>query len=894
MKIGFKILCQCFSCALLVASLVLPLSATANTKDIRGIFLPFVEQTTQKGSEVRFTAQTPGGTAGVTADGRIVYTLPATDRTKACIIEETPVRDVPLSGVQGEGLIKAKATVFYGNAPKQTLKMFKGVSLGCITPGIDLYLKAYSNNMEKLYTIAPGADPGKIRMRMGRTAGLKVLTSGELEVMSANGPVRFTAPIAFQKDTTGKKQPVQIAYNALDNNEYGFSVGAYDKSRTLVIDPLLGSTYLGGTGDGEAEIANDIALDADGNIYVAGSTPSADFPVTDGITLSGTTDGFIAKFNSDLSELLAATFIGGTGYDYVWRLIINGSQIYAAGGTTSTDFPVTTGVYDTDLSGETDVFILIINTDLDTLSAATYIGGSPDDYYGYGGEQYPDLALSPGGDIFVAMETSALDFPMASPDGMTPYDSILSHSKNHFSDIAIARLSGDLTTLEASTFLGGSGSTYGYGYEHWPRIALDASGDVWIAGITGATDFPTTTGAFRQSIIDGGDYVFLSRLDADLTTLEASTYAGRSHPSWHVALAMGTGSVYVAGTSYTDEPWPVTPGAYDTLVLDTADKAFISRFSSDLSTLQASTLIGGTVSANEYPRSRISDMQLDSAGDVVVAGITACSNFPTSPDAYDTTADEYYLNYSYHSNPFFISRLDGDLETLSASTYLGNSVYGNHDPALALDDSDNVYLCGLTASSNFPTTQDAYDTSFASDRYNNDAFVSKLDSNLSRDTFADLALTTGADSLSVTTGGEITVTLTVGNQGPDAADAVVLTITLPDEMTFVSATPEQGTADHNAGVVTCEMDTIGALSEVSVSIVAQATSIGDYTGNASVSATPTDPNESNNTIDVTVSVTGKKSVKDGKNALCFIGSTSSPRFGNIHAIFTRLMATFGR
>ena len=858
-----RTLCRFLLACFLTGIMVFPVRSSAMTKPpkMAGLPIPFVEQ---PGQHIQFTARTLGGSATVTPDGQIRYALTGKGG-KNYSLTETPVGALHAPGIKGQGLLKARATVFHGKHSRKTLRLFERVSLGDITRGIGLSLRAYGSNVEKLYTVRPGADPATIRMKI--TGGmLSVNEKDELVVMTAQGPVSFTAPVAYQEDAAGGRQAVSVAYNTLNENEYGFSVGSYDRARALVIDPLLASTYLGGSATNEEEVARDIALDAEGNIYVAGTTPSADFPVTDGAALSGTTDGFISKFNPDLSELLAATFIGGNGYDTICSMVVDNGKVYVAAHSNSADCPVTDGAYSEVTSGQNDIYLCVIDTSLTTLEAATYLGGS--DY-----EQRPELVLGSGGDIYVTMETASTDFPMVSPDGKTPYQSTLSHSKNYYSDIAIARLSGDLTTLKASTFLGGSGSTYGYGYENCARIALAASGDVWIAGITGATDFPTTEGAYRTAIADGGDYVFLSRLDADLTDLKASTYLGRSYSNWMVALALADdGDVYVAGRTYSDEPWPVTDGAYDTDGT-TGNKSFISRLDSDLTGLEASTLLGGTLNTSG-PESRINDMLLDSTGQVIVAGITSCSDFPTTENAYDRTADSYYVQSSNRSNPFFIAKLTGDLTGLTAGTYLGNEVYGPTSyTAVALDSSDNVYLCGKTASPYFPTTDGAFDTSFNNDQYNGDAFVAKLDSDLSRDAVADLALSADVASLSVTAGDEISFTLIVENQGPDAADAVILTSTLPDGFTFVSATPDQGTAAHNAGVIICEMGTIAASATAGVSIVVQAPdSAGDIDATASVSAATIDTSMTNNTLDIAMSVTAAASSANDDNSICFIST----------------------
>ncbi len=841
------------------------LNSPANMSNIP---IPFIEH---QGQHLKFSARTHNGSATVSSDEGIVYTL-AGKGGRLCTINEIPVRGLQTDGIEGQGLLKARATVFHGKDPRKTLRMFASVNMGDIVEGIGLTLHAYNSNVEKVYTVQPGADPTSIRMKIeGGT--LSINGNGQLEVLTTQGSISFTAPVAYQEDITGKKEPVQVSYS-LQGNEYGFRVGPYDTSRNLVIDPLLASTYLGGSFGSGIEVAYDIALDAAGNVYVAGETPSSDFPVTDGSSLSGdgTTDGFIAKFNADLSELLAATFIGGSMYDTLESIVVYNGKVYAAGRTNSNDCPTTAGTYNNVFAGQSDIYLCILDDSLETLDAATYLGGTDSD-------QTPDLALSPDGDLFVVLETSSLDFPMTSPDGKTPYQDELRHSKNFYSDVAIARLSGDLTALEASTYLGGSGSTYGYGYEDNPQIALDeASGDVWVAGSTGATDFPTTEGAYRRSVLfDGDDYVFLSRLDEDLTDLEASTYLGHSHSSFTVALALADdGNVYVAGRTYADEPWPVTDGAYDSTVGDTFNKGFICRVKEDdLSELEASTLLGGSQAISNFTSSPISDMTIDSSGNVVVVGVTESSDFPTTEDAYDRTPDSYYVSSSSRSYPYFIAKLDADLSNLSAGTYLGNKVYGDTAyPAVALDDSDNVYLCGMTASPYFPTTEDAYDTSYNSGQYGWDAFVSKLDSTLSRNIYVNLALSTDIESLSVTAGGETSFTLTVGNQGPDASGSVILTCTLPDDLTFVSATPGQGTAVHESDVITCEMGTIEASGEVSVSIVVQAPATsGDLSATASVSSAQTDTNEADNSLSISISVTEEVLpvvVDDDDDSICFI------------------------
>jgi len=244
----------------LASMLVFPVCASAELTDPEKMASPPIPFIEQQGQDMQFTVRTPGGSATVSSDGWIVYTL-AGNAGKVCTIYEIPVRDFPVTGIEGQGLLKAQATVFQGKDPKKTLRMFDSVNMGDITWGIHLTLRAYGSSVEKIYSIQPGADPTAIRMKI-EGGELSVNENGQLVVLTAQGPVSFTAPVAYQEDPAGSKEPVQVAYT-LHGKEYGFRVGSYDPGRALVIDPLFASTFPGCSDTGGEEIARGIALYAD-------------------------------------------------------------------------------------------------------------------------------------------------------------------------------------------------------------------------------------------------------------------------------------------------------------------------------------------------------------------------------------------------------------------------------------------------------------------------------------------------------------------------------------------------------------------------------------------------------------------------------------------------------
>ena len=178
------------------------------------------------------------------------------------------------------------------------------------------------------------------------------------------------------------------------------------------------------------------------------------------------------------------------------------------GYTSSTDFPTTSGAYDTSHNGSgfTDVFVSKLDGGLTSLLASTYLGGSTSDN-GY------SLTLDTSGNVYVTGSTNSTDFPTTSG----AYDT--SHNGCVY-DVFVSKLNSGLTSLLASTYLGGSSTDYGY------SLTLDTSGNVYVTGNTSSADFPTTSGAYDTSL-NGGSYdVFVSKLNGGLTSLLASTYLG--------------------------------------------------------------------------------------------------------------------------------------------------------------------------------------------------------------------------------------------------------------------------------------------------------------------------------------------------------------------------------
>lgn len=636
---------------------------------------------------------------------------------KSEVIRLVPLGAETTCDIVANGLLPGKVNYLKGADPKKWLTnipIYESVVYKNIYDGIDMRFYGNNHQMEYDIIVNPGAGHSRVQLMYEGIEGLRVTEGGDLEIALREGTITQRRPYGYQ-EIDGKRVEVGCEYmicdrgtssrndlRSTDNRHgqqlhskggddinqrrfiYGFKVASYDKRYPLVIDPVLEySTYLGGNNHDQSY---GIAVDCAGNVYVTGHTYSTDFPTSSPLysTLSGSYDAFVCKLDTTGTSLVYSTYLGGSSDDAGHILTVDcEGYAYVTGYTLSTDFPTYSPLYGNN-RGIGDAFVCKLDVTGTGFIYSTYLGGSNNEW-GYG------IAVDSGGNAYVTGKTRSANFPM-----VTPMDGIY----NGWYDAFLSKLDATGTSLVYSTFLGGGGNDYGFG------VAVDSTGNAYVAGYTNSGNFPTVT-PFDGSY-NGYFDVFVSKFDATGTTLVYSTYLGGSNHDHGFGMALDNdGNVYVTGRTRSID-FPVS-SPLDGSLSGSSD-AFVCKLDATGTSLIYSTYLGGD--SNEDGNA----IAVDDSGNAYVTGSTLSSNFPTVSPLYGTRRG---------GSDAFVSKLNSTGTSLIYSTYFGGkgSDIGN---GITVDSVGNAYVTGRTWSSNFPTTAGAYDNTFNGSF---DVYVSKFHDN---------------------------------------------------------------------------------------------------------------------------------------------------------------------
>ncbi|WP_309495597.1 SBBP repeat-containing protein [Mechercharimyces sp. CAU 1602] len=372
--------------------------------------------------------------------------------------------------------------------------------------------------------------------------------------------------------------------------------------------------------------------------------------------------------------VLYSTYLGGNDDDLGLGISVDGNQhAYVVGATQSTNFPITTGAFQTNLEGESDVFVTKMSVDGMSLLYSTYIGGSDTDQ---------------GGDVAIDMEENAYITGLTCSTNFPIKNAIQSIYGGGIGDAFVTKLTPDGSSLVYSTFLGGRDEDLGF------SIALDASAAAYLTGITSSANFPITAGAF-QTLPQGEANAFVSKVSPAGTSLVYSTYLGGDNEDQGRGIAIDTNNqAFVTGCTNSTN-FPITAGAFQT-VFRGLEKAFVTKLNDEGSSLIYSTYLGGE------SRDSLEEglaLTIDAFGSAYVTGQTGSTDFPTSNGAFQT-------QLSPALNKAYVTKFTPQGNNIVYSTYLGGNVrdFGN---AIALDPFNNAWIVGTTTSNDFPITSDA-------------------------------------------------------------------------------------------------------------------------------------------------------------------------------------------
>ena len=600
--------------------------------------------------------------------------------------------------LRGIGQLPGVSNYYVGNDPgkwQTGVSHFGKVEYQGLYQGVDAVFYGKAREMEFDFVIAPETDPGAIRMKISGDTGLSLSDSGDLVMGIGADAMRLQRPEIFQK-VDGLSRRIKGGFT-IDGDTVSFRVGVYDRSRPLIIDPLLlYAGYLGGAG---TDIIRAADVDASGNVIVAGSTTSTNFPALNEVQGSnrGDSDGFVAKFAPNGATLLYSTYFGGAGTDEFSAVTVDSTgSAWFVGDTNSANFPILNG-QQVSLSLGHDAVISRLNS-VGLLQFSTYFGGNGDDFA-------RGVAVNSTG-VYVVGDTFSTNLPIGisaqtTYGGGTPTECPVTSSGQPLGgDVFVLKLDSSATTRLYSTYLGGSGCEAGRG------IAVDAAGNAYITGATNSPTFPTVNplqaslGGGSCAPFDGGAAytcpdAFVAKLNPSGSALVYSTYLGGNSLDDAAAIAIDSaGAAYIVGDTQSPN-FPLLNPLKSSRT--GTQNVFVSKLNASGSGFAYSTYYGG----GNMDSGRA--IKVDSTGRAFIAGFTSSLDFPLASAIQTSLAG---------SSDLFVATFNSLGTGTDFSTYYGSA---GEDQAhgLVIDESGNTWVVGHTQSSTFPTRGAPFQTASA-------------------------------------------------------------------------------------------------------------------------------------------------------------------------------------
>lgn len=506
----------------------------------------------------------------------------------------------PSARIAGADLLPGKSNYFIGNDRskwRSNIPQFARVNYEEVYPGINLVFYGKQGQLEYDFQIAPGADPSQAQLEFDGAQKVE-LSSGSLILEAHGGSLLFAAPSVYQ-EIDGRRQPVEGRFALRAENRVGFEVGPYDHSRELIIDPILTySTYFGGSGNDTFPY---VTVDILGNVYLTGSTTSSGLPVLGAYqpNLNPTANAqniFVLELNplAGAGGIEYLTYLGGSGTDTSAGIGVDGTTIYVAGTTTSTDFPTTQTAYQGNNSlktpGNQHVFVSVLSpTASDQLVFSTYLSGS-------GADIASGMTIDTAGNVYVTGTTTSTaisdegsltnQFPASATPEAQPFQAVTRGAPIQFFVTKVNTLAAGIGSIAYSTYFGGGAPSSPIAVGG--SIAVDTTGNIYFTGTTNfiytgqspVTDFPILN-AYQPCLdqppplvivtglpvcapnSDTASDAFVAKLNnptnTQATQLAWSTYFGGANTETGTGIAVDAGAANVYITGSTNSPNFILP-----------------------------------------------------------------------------------------------------------------------------------------------------------------------------------------------------------------------------------------------------------------------------------------------------------------------------------------------
>ena len=568
---------------------------------------------------------------------------------------------------------------------RSNVPSFARVRYASVYPGVDLVYYGNNSQLEYDFVLAPGADPRAIRMRFAGANHVSLSAAGDLLV----DDMIQKRPVIYQENP---RREIKGRYVLVGRNTVAVRVDAYDRSRQLVIDPVLSYlTYMGGTGTDRINAAKVVG----NSLYIAGQIANQDLSAT-GNAYNTITAGFTDIFLAIVDVTPGAgypvtyfTYLGGTGNDVPLAMDVDRNGVaYLTGATSSADFPIAGGFQATGAATAADAFVALLDPKSsggDALLYSTYLGGAAGDDVGNG------IAVGRDGSVYVIGTTKSTDFPVTG----SAYQPVLWGAQDAFVAKIVPRVG---EPLAYGTFLGGESQDDGR------AILAGANGLVYFAASTLSENFPMEGAQYRGILVGAQDAIVgvMDLTKSGQASLVYSTFFGGSGNEEVRGMAFDAkGNVIITGYTLSTD-LPVTADALQSTNRGNGD-AFVAVFNPSLSYtagLLFSTYFGGSHGEVGY------QVAGDAAGNIYLTGYTLSTDLPiagTVPQAQWGKGTDLFVTK-------FKTGIGGK-GALEFSTFLGSTA--TYVPtALTVGADGAVYVTGF-GGIGLPATEGAVQGGFA-------------------------------------------------------------------------------------------------------------------------------------------------------------------------------------